>query len=233
MDRIPISSKQAFFDLPGWLDDRKVVDTISELIMAQQRIVEQHDIRNDPGKARAMVHEQALEQILDTGTDVHGIATNREISNVISFNIPGDSCSVFSEEVLALRSRVDEWVSRRLLETFEAPYPLEVSCSGHFWYPQGGYMGWHTNSAAPGWRIYVTHAREPGKSFFRYREPGTGRIITSLDSEWNVRAFRIDPDIPLWHAVYSDTDRFSLGYVVRRRRWFKPITRGVRRVLGL
>ncbi|TCK19039.1 hypothetical protein DFR30_2332 [Thiogranum longum] len=232
MERIPISSEQVFFDLPGWLDDPTLVDAIHGMIMAQQHIIGQPAPGNDAGKAHEMVCEQALEQILGSQKDVHGIATNREISNVISFNIPNDAHSISSEDILIRRARVDELLSRRLLETFEAPYPLEVRCSGHFWYPRGGYMGWHTNSASPGWRVYITHASEPGKSFFRYREPDTGRIVTALDSEWNVRAFRIDPGIPFWHTVYSETDRFSLGYVVRRRRWFKPITRGVRRLFG-
>ena len=165
----------------------------AELSMAQQRTAGQLDLRSDVGEAKEMVREQALEQLLASGSDVHGIATNREISNVISFNDKGSSDSVYNDEVLALRARVDEWVTWRLLDTFEAPYPLEVSCSGHFWYPPGGYMGWHTNSAAPGWRIYITHAREPGKSFFRYREPDTGRIVTAMDNSWDVRVFRIDP----------------------------------------
>jgi hypothetical protein len=232
MDRIPINSLQTFIELTGWLDDAEIVEAIRQLTAAQQEMGVSKVTCADPGTARAMVDEPALEQILEEGADIHGIATDREISNVISFNSPTDTGSVQSETIRSLRHRVDDWVSHRLLDTFEAPYPLEVSRSGHFWYPPGGYMGWHTNSAAPGWRIYITHAREPGKSFFRYREPDTGNVITSMDDEWNVRIFRIDPAVPLWHAVYSDTDRFSLGYIVRRRRWYRPVTRKIRRMLG-
>lgn len=232
MKRIPINSGQAFIELTGWLGDPEIVEAIRELAAAQQDDAGKRVMPVDPETARAMVGEQALARILENGADIHGIAKNREISNVISFNSPTDPGTVQSRAVRSLRARVDDLVSRRLIETFEAPYPLEVSRSGHFWYPQGGYMGWHTNSGAPGWRIYITHARESGKSFFRYREPDTGQVITSMDDEWNVRAFRIDPAIPLWHAVYSDTDRFSLGYIVRRRRWYKPVTRKIRRMLG-
>jgi hypothetical protein len=42
----------------------------------------------------------------------------------------------------------------------------------------------------------------------------TNEIITSMDSEWNVRIFEIHSDKLLWHAVYSDTNRFSLGYMI-------------------
>ena len=232
MNRIPINSGQAFIELTGWLDDPEIVEAIRELTAAQQDAAGKRVTPVDPETARAMVDEPALDRILNNGADIHGIATNREISNVISFNSSTDPGSVQSGAVRSLRILVDDWVSHRLLETFEAPYPLEVSRSGHFWYPQGGYMGWHTNSGAPGWRIYITHAMKAGKSFFRYRDPETGQVITSMDDEWNVRVFRIDPVVPLWHAVYSDTDRFSLGYIVRRRRWYKPVTRKIMRMLG-
>ena len=87
--------------------------------------------------------------------------------------------------------------------------------SGHFWYPKGSYMGWHTNSRAPGWRIYINFAEEPDKSFFRYRDPETGEIITSWDNQWNLRVFRITARKPIWHCVHSDTNRFSLGYMLK------------------
>ena len=53
------------------------------------------------------------------------------------------------------------------------------------------------------------------RSFFRYRRPDGGEIVTSLDTGWNVRLFEVNPARPLWHAVWSETDRFSFGYVVR------------------
>ncbi len=57
-------------------------------------------------------------------------------------------------------------------------------------------MGWHTNSRAPGVRIYVTHAEEPGRSFFRYRDPDTDRVVTAPDDRWNVRVFRVGGEKP-------------------------------------
>ena len=75
-------------------------------------------------------------------------------------------------------------------------------------------MAWHTNSGVPGWRLYISYAQEPGKSFFRYRDPDTDEIVTSVDDEWTVRLFAIRADKPLWHAIYSETHRFSLGYMI-------------------
>lgn len=87
-----------------------------------------------------------------------------------------------------------------------------LKVSGAFWYPKNGYMGWHTNLEAPGCRLYCSYAREPGRSFFRYREPETNIIRTSWDrGGWQFRLFRIARQ-PLWHTVYSETDRVSVGF---------------------
>jgi hypothetical protein len=90
--------------------------------------------------------------------------------------------------------------------------------SGFQHYPPGGYMGWHTNRNAPGWRLYINWVREPGKSFFRYQEPISGQIVTDWDSGMDCRLFRVgDPakqEHDLWHCVYSETDRISVGYTI-------------------
>ena len=98
-------------------------------------------------------------------------------------------------------------------------YPnCSISMSGFFLYPEaGGYMGWHTNSDAPYTRLYITHVIEPGKSFFRYRNDG--ECVTSLDSsEWTMREFDVTdkPEDRLWHCVYSDTKRLSVGFRIIR-----------------
>lgn len=86
--------------------------------------------------------------------------------------------------------------------------------SGRTWYPENGYMGWHTNSNSKGFRLYCSFVREAGKSFFRHKDPVSKEIITSWDkANWNFRVFKID-DALLWHSVYSETDRFSIGYTL-------------------
>lgn len=84
--------------------------------------------------------------------------------------------------------------------------------TGKFWYPKNGYMGWHTNNAYPGFRFYCTHAQRANRSFFRYQDPDTKEIITSWDKKgWMGRLFLISKDKPLWHCVYSETNRISTG----------------------
>ena len=98
-------------------------------------------------------------------------------------------------------------------------YPLcSISMSGFFLYPaDGGYMGWHTNSDAPYTRVYITHALEGDKSFFRYRIDG--ECVTSWDKAgWVMRQFEVNDDAKdkFWHTVYADTKRLSVGFRINR-----------------
>lgn len=78
------------------------------------------------------------------------------------------------------------------------------------WYPPKGYLGWHIDD--DGGRFYSTWAE--GESFFRYRHPDTGEIVTSWDKpkQWTFRIFTFDKNRPLWHCVYAKDLRISIGY---------------------
>ena len=86
-----------------------------------------------------------------------------------------------------------------------------IFISGHFLYKPGQAMGWHTNSGQDGLRIYLNHVTEPKKSVFKYKDR-EGNIKTSYDQQgWWYRMFKINKKQPLWHCVYSDTTRYSIG----------------------
>ena len=106
------------------------------------------------------------------------------------------------------------------LEPHEADY-----CSGIFIYPPGGYCGWHTNSDTQGERIYISWCKEGEKSFFRYIDTDTDEMITKYEKQgWNINRFQIIPQVPLWHCVYSDTVRFSIGFLPRTKKHACVIT---------
>ena len=89
-----------------------------------------------------------------------------------------------------------------------------IISSGNFLYPKNGYMGWHTNADTPYLRCYITYS-ENGDSYFKYRDPITKEIITDKDNlGWTLRYFKISNKIDelLWHCVYSNTTRISVGY---------------------
>ena len=179
--------------------------------------------------ALARVSEQALEETLSQGGDVHGIATDRSISNVIPFNAGKYEDAVMDAAVRDQREALDNQLGHLLTGLFNAKGKLYFTTSGHFWYPKGAFMSWHTNSKVPGWRAYLSYAEDPGESFFRYRECDSGRIVTLNDGGWNLRVFKLSTDRPLWHAVYSNTNRFSFGYLVTARTLAERIESRLRR----
>jgi hypothetical protein len=165
--------------------------------------------------ALAELSLEKLQSLLGAKQDIHGISTNRSISNVITFGEAKVEDTIVDQEVESRRKIVDAKLSDKLQDIFTHDDKLTIVPSGHFWYPAGAYMGWHTNSRVPGWRIYINYAEESGKSFFRYKHHLTGEIVTLWDEEWNMRVFRVTGTDPLWHCVYSNTNRFSLGYMVK------------------
>jgi len=85
--------------------------------------------------------------------------------------------------------------------------------SGLFYYPEDGFMSWHTNFKRDAWRVYFVKS-EPGekRSYFRYKE--NDQIITSIDPiGWSCRIFYVgDKKNPFWHCVNGGSGRYSVGF---------------------
>lgn len=171
------------------------------------------------GKARRAedaVSGAALERILAEGRSIGGVVTDRDLATAIPFNARFTEDVVWSAEVAASRARLDRAVAGWLGSRFATAVPPVLSAAGQWWYPPGTWFGWHTNHGYPGWRLYLSHAEEEDRSFFRYRDPRTGAVVTSPDGRWHLRLFEVASDRPLWHAIHSaDTHRFSIGWFVR------------------
>lgn len=203
----------SYREIDSWRTDLELVTAVDRCIDIQRAAASRTPFSPDPNGPRA-VSESALQEILRCGRSVHGISSDRAISDVLVFNAPHIPGAVLDRRLAAARQSLDRLVARKLTSFFGTRL-IVVANSGQFTYPPGGHMSWHTNSEAPGWRLYITRADEPGRSFFRYREPGTGHVVTSYDREFDIRLFCIDPGMPIWHAVYSDTYRFSFGFVIK------------------
>lgn len=69
------------------------------------------------------------------------------------------------------------------------------------YYPPHGGMGWHTNSACPGWRAYVPRG-------------DVGLLLTAdgyvLDRPGHANVFQV----PAWHAVAARGERWALGVLL-------------------
>ena len=88
-------------------------------------------------------------------------------------------------------------------------------------------MSWHTNNDNPTDRIYISHASEQGKSFFRYYKDG--KVITDYDDKGiTVRRFTATGTKPyFWHCVGSQCDRVSIGFQLAKleSKDFRPMAR--------
>ncbi len=98
------------------------------------------------------------------------------------------------------------------------------------WYKPQNYMGWHTNCKRKqdfswktkhvimeeDYRLYLVWCDEDNKSFFRWRDPNTLKIHTKWENKgWNINWFKLgDCENPTWHCLYSDCNRFSIGFRV-------------------
>lgn len=206
---------QAFQEMHGWPWDSELLELTKALLARGQNAAAAARSAFEPEPSLGPVSEEELESLLASGREVKGIATEREITNAIPFNTKNVERIIRDRGLARLRRQVDVQISRRIGELFAAGEDPTLAPTGQYWYPPGGYMGWHTNSRYPGWRIYLTHSTGPGRSFFRYRDPESGDVITSEDAEWSLRLFRVAVEAPLWHCVRADADRFSFGYLAR------------------
>ena len=98
-------------------------------------------------------------------------------------------------------------------------YPdYDIADSGYYYYPPTGYMSWHTNSNAPGKRVYITYSN--GNSSFRYLD-SDNKVQEDPDNV-DAPTFR-EFDIPeepnrMWHCVRSeDGDRISFGFRLTKK----------------
>lgn len=90
-------------------------------------------------------------------------------------------------------------------------YPdYNVVISGHFYYPPGGFMSWHTNSDKPQKHVYIVIA--DGDAGFKYVE--NGAVVDDKDDIGiTIREFDVTDTQPLfWHCVYSNCNRYSFGF---------------------
>lgn len=101
---------------------------------------------------------------------------------------------------------------RKLFTKFWESHQILVT--GYFYYPPGGFREWHTNeNDVVGWRLYYVKREEPNRSWFLWKDPVTGKTHRENDCNdcYNMFKVKSRQDGVLWHSVYSDTHRFSIG----------------------
>lgn len=194
----------------GRIEDDAQVAIVAGAASAMRRVMEDRATTVEP-EAEAATSAEALESLLDASTPVSDAAVVPGLTNATVFNSRSLAPAVDLREVERTRGAVDDLVTRLL---GDRGHDADVRVSGHLHYPPGSYMGWHTNERVPGLRAYLTLVDEPGRSWFRYRDPTSAEIVTSMDSRCDLRLFEVGGDEPFWHCVRSAIHRFSFGYRV-------------------
>ncbi len=209
-------SKGLFYELDYLREDAALIEAVRRCCELQKAASEEHLARFVPNpRAEWETSPESLEAVLGSGEDISDVRTHG-IADYLIFNDVRLAGAVDSEAVREARREVDRRIAAAMRQLFRGA--TSICLSGHFLYPAGSYIGWHTNSLVPGWRLYINVAEEPGKSYFRFRDPHSGEIVTSVDEGLNFRMFRFteagEPD--LWHTVFTGTLRYSFGYRVER-----------------
>ena len=102
-----------------------------------------------------------------------------------------------------------------IIDSVSEQLNLSLTPTGFYWYPYNGYCGWHTNNDKEGERVYLVWAAEDKKSFFRFQDPKTQKIVTNWDEKgWSLKRFSVSKERTLWHCVGSKTNRISIGFKV-------------------
>ena len=104
------------------------------------------------------------------------------------------------------------FLSSELEKVFCSP----IATRGHFLYPPGGFIEWHTNiQHSEGWRMYIVNVDREGQSFFRYVDPICRELKTIWDFRGALHIFHVGKERPFWHCVKSvGANRWSRGFLI-------------------
>ena len=152
--------------------------------------------------------ESLAKDIILTYKDVAEIDLDAK-DNVSKQSLPGADIDVATNRNLVDLSY--KGLNNKFIHLLQEIYPTyNIINSGLFYYPPTGYMGWHTNSEKPCKRVYIVYS--DGKSFFRYKD-AQDSIVTDWDKKGvDIKEFDIPEDDKLWHCIYSEGNRISIGF---------------------
>jgi hypothetical protein len=92
---------------------------------------------------------------------------------------------------------------------------INIEPRGNFYYPPGGFREWHSNRThGAGYRMYFVACDNDNQSGLNYVDPVTDKVNTHYDKNEHANIFYVtdSKSEAFFHAVFSDTNRFSLGF---------------------
>ena len=111
----------------------------------------------------------------------------------------------YREKIVSLNSKLNSFFGAKF-------------CAVKMYYPNGGYMGWHTNWNCAGYNILLSYNKD-GNGFFRYIDPVTQEVVTQPDKQgWQAKVGyfgnKQESDKIVWHCARSNSERLTFGYVI-------------------
>jgi hypothetical protein len=156
-----------------------------------------------------------MKEVLEPNKDVP-FALNSPITRGFGFEQTSERYQMQELYQTALR-KLGYGGSQKAVENY-------AHCKAFTYIPPGGFFLWHTNrydnSVVP-YRMYIISVDRDGESAFKYQLPN-GENHEVMDFHGAVRIFKNTFDDPktgeekyLWHSVYSNCHRNSLGFEIR------------------
>ena len=90
------------------------------------------------------------------------------------------------------------------------------------YYPEGGFVGWHTNQNNSGHQFIFSYS-EKADGYFQYYDKQKKEIVKIQDKAgWNARHYHFGEDVDdhLWHSAYTNVPRLTICVLFRW--WDKP-----------
>ena len=200
----------------GTRGDKSFVEGLEPGMQIRDAHVRMYDVRT-PMPRLLRDHQQSITRILNLDPDSQGRVTH-------------------AGEMVALEATLQWWRQQGLRD---GPHALQNS--GDFYYPPKGFKEWHTNKcqqeaskvyvegtddpafdsstdcrgrrSTGGWRGYLVYAAEDDKSWMSLVDTA-GRIRSVPDVSGSLNLFHLGhgDEHKTWHAIYSDTHRWSVGF---------------------
>lgn len=128
-----------------------------------------------------------------------------EITYGVDLTLVESTPKYYREKIMSLDSKLNSFFGAKF-------------CAVKMYYPNGGYMGWHTNWNCPGYNILLSYNND-GNGYFRYVDPVSQEIITQSDVKgWQAKVGyfgkREERDKIVWHCARSKSERLTFGYVI-------------------
>jgi hypothetical protein len=95
------------------------------------------------------------------------------------------------------------------------------------YYPEDGYIGWHSNHDAPGYTLLFNWS-ETGDGFYRFRDPITHKVTTIKDKPgWSCKSgyygVRDNDDIWTYHCAYTNEPRWAIAFYIQDRNMWNMV----------